>query len=456
MTNLEHWRHMTSEYVSPDSFIDMGFYTMIGGALQRRIWLGHVEQKPIFANMFVTLVCEAGGGKSLVIYTVKEMLKYHRKELPIAETSKPKTTLYITKKGPLEQELVKTGQVESDLVGAVLAAQLEQDKKDKRPQLFPTAPDSMSLEKLLQNIVKCQQYIKVSPPTDWAKHGVYFHKSMVFCMDELSTIFNRDQAKTITFLQTAYNSEDYDYETKHQGEDHIRKMCITILAGTTPKTMQRCFKDEILDEGFASRSIFVFEFKNRFERFLYPALNESQLVSRDVLLNHLLKLSKLVGPVTYTQDAYEYLREYFEVILPAGGRVNADLKLNTYYNRKNLHAQKLAMSMHFSESTEMVIDLPVCQRAIEYLNNIERRMHYALNVGTNPLARIARDITQLLKQQGPKSYKQLYITFFDHTKLIDFDECISNAIALGNVQETVEGAGKDGTLEKMYSFVEKD
>src|ERR1700678_3984880 len=79
MTNFEKWRAYTSDLSSPDSYIDWSWRFVISSSLQRRVWFGS-DHMPLFPNMYVILVGEAGIGKGIVIGPATELLKHHKKK----------------------------------------------------------------------------------------------------------------------------------------------------------------------------------------------------------------------------------------------------------------------------------------------------------------------------------------------------------------------------------------
>ena len=77
LTNFEKWRLYTDGLISPDNFIDFGWYFLISAALQRRVWTGPDHQR-LYPNIYVIPVAEPGIGKGLVIKQVAELLKFHK------------------------------------------------------------------------------------------------------------------------------------------------------------------------------------------------------------------------------------------------------------------------------------------------------------------------------------------------------------------------------------------
>jgi hypothetical protein len=78
LTPLQNWQLYTSDFESPDSYIEWGFYSLISSAVQRRVWItntsklnGLPTQNSIFLNQFVVFVGPPATGKTRVTSNVK-------------------------------------------------------------------------------------------------------------------------------------------------------------------------------------------------------------------------------------------------------------------------------------------------------------------------------------------------------------------------------------------------
>lgn len=404
MTNLERWRCYMSDCTSPDSYIDMGFYSMIASSLQRRVWVGS-EQRPLFPNMFIILVGKPGIGKGRVLSPLNKILRYHK-----AATANSNISA-------------------RDISDVLLAAEGKIGADEDEALLFPMAPQQTTFESLVRELGTLLRIFKISVRQldGTVKVMHYTHKSMSFVLEELSSIIpkGKNAENVINFFLTAFDCEDYDYSTKHQGKDKLRKICLNLIAGTTPDFMQDAFDSKLIGQGFAARTLFVYEYANRSNRFAdTTSYTPEQMEAKKGILAHIHGLSKLYGQVTYTPEAFEMLRHYFEEVLPVK-RVNYSPKLEGYYARKNIHAQKMAIAVHFADSYSMVIGPRPVQQAFNILEGVERKMHLALNFGKNPLASISSAILTYIKTSGPQSFQQLWTEFNADLREQELKECIN-------------------------------
>lgn len=406
-SNLERWQFFMKDQPSPDAFIESGFYFMISSALQRRVWVGSPEQ-PLFPNTYFVLVGGPAVGKGLVITQVNRMMRYFGIDS--------------------QNSVIKLDDIKNDFLTATGGANLTPEST----LLFPMAPSSVTFEALVQCL---NQTLLAIRPT--ANAAPYVYKCLAFCLEELSSLMKHNTNKVCDFLLCAFDCGDYDNVTKNAGSDKIRKMCLSILAGTTPVFMQEAFTSRLLADGFSSRTIFVFEIAPRFHRFQISAFSEEQKSARNAILVHMHKLSRLYGQVSYTPAAFECLRGYVEDVLPMA-RENPNPKLDSYYGRKNVHLQKLAMAIHFADHTSMVVDLPSVEKALDFLARVEKRMHMALSFGRNPLESISQGILKFIKVKRKVSVPELLEFASADLREIEIDEVLRLLISTAKVSKSTE------------------
>jgi len=55
------------------------------------------------------------------------------------------------------------------------------------------------------------------------------------------------------FKDYLYQSRLNIYETKHGGQDRVRRLCLNMFGGAVPEFMQSIFDDRLVNSGFTSR-----------------------------------------------------------------------------------------------------------------------------------------------------------------------------------------------------------
>lgn len=408
----------------------MTFYYMIGSALQRRVWLGNSEM-PIFANQYIILVGEPGVGKGLVIKPAIHFMSYHK-----AKRSGPMLADNLEDSTELIQkyiEEIKTMQNKS-----APASYIEAD-----PLLFPIPATATTYEALTLAHTRAHRWFK--PPPEMRKYslvppsGIYGHSSMCFLLEELSSLFKKNTNSTVDLLLALWDCGNYTYATKHQGEDVIKNICLSMLAGTTPGFMRDTYNEKLIDEGFSARALFIFEERNRFDLYGIPDLGADQLEAKARILVRLKELSTFFGQAQLSPDGMALFKDYFERVLPRH-RINTNLKLQPYYSKKNMHASKLAMALHFADHNTMTIELESCQKALDILETLEVKMHFALSSGgKSPLAACAKKIVRFLSAQSePKSRHEIWYALDGEIREAEMLEVLHYLVTTRQLEEVKE------------------
>jgi hypothetical protein len=435
---LDCWRLYCKDFQSPCTFIDMSFYSLISSALQRRVWLGSTE-RPIFPNQYIVLCGPAALGKGLVLRPIGEILKHHKKQL------------FQHKGGDMSDAARKELEEKLESLKRDISDAMKKKGPLEDPLLLPVAADATTYEAIVQENAKSIGTIKLDHEHPFAPGRIYTHNSLTFHLEEMSSLFKKHQEDVVKYLTAAWDCGEYRYKTKHMGEDIVKKSCLNMLAGTTPVFMQECFSTKLMEDGFTSRIIFVFETKPRFIKFALPEFSQEQLEGKERIKTRVLQLSKLFGQAKLSPDCLQYLTNYYEKI-EATNRPNKSPLLESYYGRKNLHLQKMAMSMHFAESDSMEIPIEVGVKVIELLASLEKSMHMALDTidENNPSSRLTKKILKMYQKENPISYKSILIRCDAHP---NFDDVISFLKTTGQLVEDTRTT-EDGREIKMLRKVD--
>lgn len=402
MTNFEKWQSFMSGIMSPQVYIDFGFYYLISAALQRRVWHGP-DHRPLYPNQYIILVGEAGVGKGLVIKPVTEILRYHKLRRKVQSDA-----------DPVHREMLEL-LAEADLTDAERAKQREDKHRIEEPLLIPVAADATTYEALVTAMCRSlrrKDYSKFDEKLQKTITAVYTHSSQAFSLEELSSLMKKKADDVLGFLLVGFDCGDYKKDTKTAGVDKIHNMCVNFFAGTTPEYMQKTFKDGVLNEGMSSRGIFIFAAKPRFYAMEIPDLTPEQKQHWQDIVDQVGKLTQLYGRVTTDRKVEEFLQEWW--VAQQQVKANCNEKLKHYYSRKNIHVRKLAMAIHFAESTSMELTLEEHVKAIAMLDNVELVMHHALVHGSaNPLYRLGLRVVDFLEETGGATAKELLVRFWE-------------------------------------------
>ena len=306
MTNLEKWRFCLKDLVSPDTFVDWGFYFVIGAALQRRVWVssGMFE---LYPNLYIVFTGPPGVGKGLVLRAIKNLLKKHKynphKQILKGADMGAKITYE-----DLSEFTKSIGTVGTSMRGP------DGRKKTKLPDLFPSAPDNTTFSDLVRAFTDNVRSLQIPKVDEEGKKYMewYHHCSMYCALEEVSSLFERHAHEIHNFFISAYDSTRYERSTRMHGEEHIDRICLSFIGGTQPDFVKDSFDNKLFNQGFASRTHFLFAEKPRFRRLMIPPMDKEQEAAWKDLERYTKKLGEQYGQVQFTKEAYDFLCDWWE------------------------------------------------------------------------------------------------------------------------------------------------
>lgn len=402
MTNLERWHFYNKGLFSPDLLITWGWYATVAAALERRVFFDN-EERPLLPCMYTVFIAPAGVGKGLVYDECRRIITQEVAPSPPS-----------AKFGMMQLNHIRPGS------GERMAGE--------RNLLFKMAADSTTFESLLVETTEATEMYKNHRGEDAAQSALFF------MLDEYASLFKMHAEDMITFLLTAWNGKDYTRKTKNKGHDHLRNVCINLLACTTPTEFAKILRREIVGSGILSRTMLVYAHQNRSRGIKLPKSTDEQMAAFTHLRKWIADLKKVALCIKYTPEAEEYLERWYadENVF----RVNKNPRLDEYYVRKLSHVHKLVMAMHMSEpGFEKPVPRSTIEAAAALLETTERPMHFALTAGgRNPLSTIADQVQSYIgRLPGGASFNDILSKFMVDA---DFDE-ISEIINVLQVQDRI-------------------
>jgi len=429
----DQWDIFTSNLKSPQSFLDMAFYFMIGAALQRRVWLGPTNM-PICPNLYTILCGPPGVGKGLSIIPVTQLLRHHKyKGANMTEEQKIEKMIVAAQKANAPTDTLVLLRQSKEALEQIKQANKTPTKLEEL--LFPMGADATTFESLVGQHANAVRVFHLDKPHEMAPSGIYTYHSLCVCVEEASSLFRKHAETIVQYLLAAYNCQDYEYRTKGRGDDIIKRSSLSLLGGTTPEFMRNAFGDRLLGEGFTSRAMFVYADKNRFEGWRIAELTQEQLRAREILLQRLKELGALFGQCRMSEDSIALMDMYFEKIYPVKRKL-IDNRIKYYFARKDLHVQKLGLCIWFADNDTMEVPGPAFAKAIDMLEELEKKMHLCLNTkANNPIADLQRDIMRWLGETGHKDYNNILQQFFDQGNTLQIDEALNFLITSGQIEK---------------------
>lgn len=401
VSNLELWKMYTKDYESNDNYLTWSYYSAIMSALKRDVWMTGLTPfdnvNCIFANNFLLYVGKPAAGKGRALGLSGELVRQ----------------VY----GP-----------------------------DGKTRLIQAGPTSGSMQGLLKRLSEATYQRRMPDGKNYSYH------CMSITSEELGVLLKKEDNDTVPVLQQLYDSRHFDKTTVTADCFDMEHVCMNLVSCTQPDWIKKNFSASLFGQGLMSRFIIIFADEPRFFRDIVEPSAEC-VEAKEALIEHLTKVAKLFGRVTFTPDALAYRRE---IIAPDDvqqnyfhKRVNDSQWLEGYYGRKRLHWFKLSMAMHFSESTEMVIDQPVMEAAYKLLEETEKDMDKAFKgIGQSPMVEIYERAANTIKKEGGTISRAGLIEALGDTGYRNAEESIKFLIETGRVKPTRTSPLKY-TLEKI-------
>lgn len=118
---------------------------------------------------------------------------------------------------------------------------------------LPVVAESITREQLIRRMSKA-----VNNFTDATTGAIRFHCSLHCMSPELSVFLGKEEVRFMADLTDWYDcADEWKYETKHQGYDHIQGVCFNLLGATAPDWFTTMLPKAAIGGGFTARIIFV-------------------------------------------------------------------------------------------------------------------------------------------------------------------------------------------------------
>lgn len=206
---------------------------------------------------------------------------------------------------------------------------------------------------------------------------ILFHCSVTCFSEELSVFLGQNDIKFLASLTDWYDSKDnWTYETKSQGKDHLQGLCFNLLGATAPDWIQSMLPQEAVGGGFTSRIIFVVE-EQKGKTVAEHILSPEELVLREALISDLNKINNMAGPFTFDppgKAAYIAWYNQYDKEIRSGRMPVEDERFSGYAERRATHVRKLMMIMSASRNDSRILTVQDFERANLLLKATEMKM----------------------------------------------------------------------------------
>lgn len=232
------------------------------------------------------------------------------------------------------------------------------------------APSSVSAASLVDYLVLANR--KIIRPNE-VPPFVQFHY-LTAVASELGVFLPVYDPLFMNSLTKFYDGEYYEERRRTGKVNHLKieHPHLTIIGGTTPSYLNSFLPEGGWDQGFTSRTIFIYSGEQPYtalfdDEHQYAGLEKIYLD----LLHDLKGISGLYGKFSWSPEAAHVIEEWNKAGLPPVPEHN---KLVHYNSRRLAHQIKLCMIASIARSNEMVITLEDYQTALDWLLDAESRV----------------------------------------------------------------------------------
>lgn len=293
--------------------------SVLAGALERRVWI-RTAKGEFYPNIYCIIVGPPGLGKSIALNLAELFLR------------------------PIEN-------------------------KPHAPGIF-LAPSTVSAASLLDSL--SESHRKIVRPAD-NPPITEFNYFTVFA-SELGIFLPDYEPRFITRLIKFYDGEHFEERLRSRENKQIiiERGQMTLFGATTPSYLNGFLPEGAWDQGFTSRTIFVYN-GERIHSAVWPEETQHDRFEKLflALIHDIKQIAKLFGKMEWDDSAMDAITQWNNHDLPP---VPRHRKLEHYNSRRLGHLLKLCMIASVSRSNDLHITLVDYQTALGWLLEAEAVM----------------------------------------------------------------------------------
>jgi hypothetical protein len=267
---------------------------------------------------------------------------------------------------------------------------------------------------------------------------------------ELTVFLGREKYNEglIALLTTLFDCHTrWESNTIGRGKTVLTNVHLGLLGGITPELIASSIPEIAMGGGFVSRTIFIV--KERTPRcFSEPKPRDPLL--REKLIAGLQRLSGIRTGIVQTAEARQWMEDWYKQQYM---RQDTEMSLSGYYERKQTHLIKLAMTLLISDGVEDALVTPeLYEKALRILETAERTMPLALEkVHNSEIGRFHDLVLDIIKKgQGSVTHSQLLRKVYGRMDADRLKKIVLTLTEAGMVSVGVStGKGKNTTTYTM-------
>lgn len=249
---------------------------------------------------------------------------------------------------------------------------------------------------------------------------------------ELSSFLAVDPKNMVEVLTDLYDTHDvWDYGTASAGEDFLRNLYVSCFFATTPGWMAKNLPEEAIGGGFTSRFVLVSGIE-RYKELSLPPTPPKELY-RDLKID-LAKISRIVGEVKWTPEAFEFYDNWYKTILPWARDVGDD-RLFPSFSRVHTMAIKTAIILRVAEEDSLIIQKQNIEGAIKLLTSVFNTASEAFSAHGRSRTAVETDrLKGQLKILKMVTFRKLLKMNYRNTNKMELNEILENLEAMGLIK----------------------
>lgn len=280
----------------------------------------------------------------------------------------------------------------------------------RRVQKIKVAAQKVTEQQLIRDIKET-----VTQFTDPSTNSLVIQCAMTVMSGEFAVFLGTANVDFLATLTNMYdNEEEWEYRTKHQGQDKISGICLNVIAGTAPDWIRTMIPEAALGGGFTSRIIWVVEWEMK-GPLDDPTPTKEEYELRDLLLNDLKIINSMAGEFKWEKgEITKAYKEWYEHQVYNPPHQLRSPKFDGYCSRRAANLRKLMMILSASRSAELVIRIEDFERAKKILESTEVTMPQAFQgMGKAKFGALSEAVfAHIIQIKRPVKHSELMRAFF--------------------------------------------
>ena len=298
---------------------------------------------------------------------------------------------------------------------------------------IPLAAEATTREALINSLEESGTKNNFSVDSDGT---LYDHSSLTIFSPELVVFLGYNNLQLISDLTDWYDCRDsWEYRTKNSGVNVINGVYVNLLGATTPDLIRSSLPQDAVGGGLSSRMIFVSEWEKS-KVVPFPFLSDKDVETYENLKHDLEEIYQLRGGFKIT-DGFKKAWYTWYTHAEKNPPFRDNPKFEGYVNRRGNHVLKLCMILSASESSDMVLNSSVIERAIATLEEVEKKMPSVFfGHGTSVNSDLTGRVLQTVSAMGEKGIhvNQLMRTYIGYVgSAEDLTDIIKKLVIAGYI-----------------------